>query len=57
MAEDAKSLSCDICGVRLRNAVAAQVHAEKTDHQSFSESTEEIKRNPSSTSLDVIDTQ
>lgn len=37
------SLQCDVCLVKLRNAAAAQLHAEKTDHQAFSESTEEIK--------------
>lgn len=37
------SLQCDICGVKLRNAAAAQIHAEKTEHQAFSESEEKIK--------------
>lgn len=39
----ANSLQCDICLVQLRNTAAAQIHAEKTDHQSFSESTTVIK--------------
>lgn len=39
----ANSLQCDICQVQLRNTAAAQIHAEKTDHQSFSESTTVIK--------------
>lgn len=41
--EHANSLQCDICGVKLRDTSAAQIHAEKTEHQAFSESTEEIK--------------
>ena len=41
---NANSLQCDDCGKQLRNAAAAQLHAEKTQHQSFSESTEIIKR-------------
>lgn len=39
----ARSLQCDVCGLKFRNAPAAQLHAEKTEHQAFSESVEEIK--------------
>ncbi|ORY83089.1 hypothetical protein BCR37DRAFT_386970 [Protomyces lactucae-debilis] len=41
--EEANSLQCDDCGKKLRNAQAAQVHAETTQHVNFSESTETIK--------------
>ncbi|KAI9201813.1 uncharacterized protein BJ171DRAFT_570074 [Polychytrium aggregatum] len=39
----AQSLRCDECGKLLRNAAAAEFHAAKTQHTSFSESTEAIK--------------
>jgi hypothetical protein len=39
----ANSLKCDDCGRFFRNADAAQMHAEKSGHQNFSESTEKIK--------------
>lgn len=39
---DANSLKCDDCGKMLRNADVAQVHATRTGHQNFSQSTDEI---------------
>ncbi|KAJ3415688.1 hypothetical protein HDV05_004366 [Chytridiales sp. JEL 0842] len=39
----AQSLRCDDCGRLLRDATAAEMHAVKTQHQNFSESTEAIK--------------
>lgn len=39
----AQSLKCDDCGKILRDEMAAQVHAERTQHSNFSESTEAIK--------------
>ncbi|CAG5133023.1 unnamed protein product, partial [Candidula unifasciata] len=39
----AKSLKCDECGKILRNEMEVQTHAARTQHASFSESTEEIK--------------
>ncbi|RKO91676.1 hypothetical protein BDK51DRAFT_45441 [Blyttiomyces helicus] len=39
----AQSLKCDDCGRILRDASAAEMHAIKTSHQNFSESTEAIK--------------
>ncbi|KAF2709176.1 hypothetical protein K504DRAFT_467152 [Pleomassaria siparia CBS 279.74] len=41
--EEAKSLTCDDCGRRLRSVAQAEWHASKTGHENFSESTEEIK--------------
>ncbi|KOS22954.1 Uncharacterized protein ESCO_003462 [Escovopsis weberi] len=38
----AKSLICNDCGKRFRNADMASYHASKTEHADFSESTEEI---------------
>jgi hypothetical protein len=40
--EIAKSLVCDVCGKKFRSQAQAEFHAEKTDHDQFSESTEEI---------------
>ncbi|XP_046343437.1 UBX domain-containing protein 1-like [Haliotis rufescens] len=39
----ARSLKCDECGKLLRSEMDAQAHAARTQHASFSESTEEIK--------------
>lgn len=39
----AASLKCDDCGKLFRNAEYAELHAVKTQHSNFSESTEEIK--------------
>ncbi|KAF2491049.1 hypothetical protein BU16DRAFT_585353 [Lophium mytilinum] len=41
--ETAQSLVCDDCGKRFRSAAQAEFHATKTNHENFSESTEEIK--------------
>lgn len=41
--EEAKSLVCNDCGKRFRSVAQAEWHASKTEHQDFSESTEEIK--------------
>ncbi|KAH9810119.1 Domain present in ubiquitin-regulatory proteins [Teratosphaeria destructans] len=38
----AQSYVCNDCGKKLRNMAAAQFHAEKSGHDDFSESTEEI---------------
>jgi len=38
----AMSMVCNDCGRKLRNMAAAQFHAEKTGHDDFAESTEEI---------------
>ncbi|KAK4670588.1 uncharacterized protein QC763_213110 [Podospora pseudopauciseta] len=40
--ETAKSLVCNECGKKFRNHDQATFHATKTDHQDFSESTDEI---------------
>lgn len=40
--QEAKSLVCNDCGVKLRNAAQAEFHATKTGHADFAESTEEI---------------
>ena len=40
--ENAKSLVCGDCGVKLRNEAAAQFHATKSGHINFSQSEEEI---------------
>jgi hypothetical protein len=40
--EEAKSLVCDDCGKKFRSVAQAEFHASKTDHENFSESTEEI---------------
>lgn len=40
--ENAKSLVCNDCGKRFKNAALAEYHATKTQHTDFSESTEEI---------------
>ncbi|KAK1824228.1 hypothetical protein LTR12_001294 [Friedmanniomyces endolithicus] len=40
--QQAMSMVCNDCGRKLRNMAAAQFHAEKTGHDDFSESTEEI---------------
>ncbi|XP_022334807.2 UBX domain-containing protein 1-like [Crassostrea virginica] len=39
----ARSLKCDVCGKLLKSEMDAQAHAARTQHDSFSESTEEIK--------------
>jgi hypothetical protein len=39
----AQSLQCNDCGKLLRNTDAAQIHAERTQHQNFTESTDQIK--------------
>lgn len=41
-AEDARSLVCNICQKKFRSTAQAEFHASKTEHQDFSESTEEI---------------
>jgi len=41
--EEAKSLVCNICSKKFRSVAQAEWHASKTEHQDFSESTEEIK--------------
>lgn len=41
--QQAKSLKCDECGKLLRNEDEVQYHAAKTQHSSFSESTDEVK--------------
>lgn len=41
--EVARSLVCNDCGKRFRSQGQAEFHANKTEHQNFSESTEEIK--------------
>ncbi|KAH7356464.1 ubiquitin-related domain-containing protein [Rhexocercosporidium sp. MPI-PUGE-AT-0058] len=40
--EVAQSLVCDICGRKLRSMAQAEAHGERTGHDKFSESTEEI---------------
>lgn len=40
---EAKSFKCDVCGKLLKNQDEMEYHAAKTDHSSFSESTEEKK--------------
>ena len=40
--ETAKSLICNDCGKKFRSQVQAEFHASKTEHENFSESTEEI---------------
>lgn len=40
--EEAKSLVCTDCGRKLRSHAQAELHASKTSHMNFSESTEEI---------------
>ncbi|RVD89199.1 uncharacterized protein DFL_000215 [Arthrobotrys flagrans] len=40
---EAKSYKCNDCGKLLRNWDAVQFHAERTEHQNFDESVEEIK--------------
>ena len=42
-ADEAKSLVCNECGKKFRGVAAAEYHATKTEHQDFSESTDEIK--------------
>lgn len=42
-AEEAKSLKCDECGKLFKNQDEMEFHAAKTNHSSFSESTEEKK--------------
>lgn len=41
--EEAKSLVCNECNKKFRSVAQAEWHASKTEHQDFSESTEEIK--------------
>ncbi|KAF2269212.1 UBX domain protein [Lojkania enalia] len=41
--EEAKSLVCDDCGKKFRSIPQAEFHANKSGHENFSESTEEIK--------------
>lgn len=43
MGEKAQSLVCNDCGKKFRSTAQAEWHATKTEHQDFSESTEEIK--------------
>lgn len=40
--EVAQSLKCNDCGKQFRSTAQAEFHASRTDHQDFSESTEEI---------------
>ena len=40
--ETARSLVCNECGKKFRSTAQAEFHASKTEHQDFSESTEEI---------------
>ena len=40
--ETARSLVCNDCGKKFRSTAQAEFHASKTEHQDFSESTEEI---------------
>jgi len=40
--EVANSLICNDCGRKFRSSAQAEFHASKTEHQNFSESTEEI---------------
>ncbi|KAK6334226.1 hypothetical protein TWF730_003441 [Orbilia blumenaviensis] len=40
---EAKSYKCNDCGKLLRNWDAVQFHAERTEHQNFDESVEEVK--------------
>ncbi|KIJ65449.1 hypothetical protein HYDPIDRAFT_110519 [Hydnomerulius pinastri MD-312] len=40
---EAKSIKCSICGKTFRNTALANFHAEKSGHDQFEESTEEIK--------------
>lgn len=40
--ETARSLVCNDCGKKFRSTAQAEFHATKTEHQDFSESTEEI---------------
>lgn len=42
MAAEAKSYVCNDCGKRFRSTAQAEYHASKTEHQDFSESTDEI---------------
>ena len=42
-ADQARSLVCNECGKKFRGTAEAEYHASKTEHQDFSESTEEIK--------------
>lgn len=42
-ADQARSLVCNECGKKFRGTAQAEYHASKTEHQDFSESTEEIK--------------
>ena len=42
--DQANSLQCDDCGRKLRDTQAAQIHAARTGHQNFSQSTEELKQ-------------
>jgi UBX domain-containing protein 1/4 len=42
LAEQAKSYVCNDCGKKFRNTAEAEYHASKTEHQDFSESTDEI---------------
>lgn len=39
----AQSLKCDQCGTILKDVTAAELHAHKTGHSEFSESTEQLK--------------
>lgn len=39
---EAKSIKCSECGKVFRNTALAQFHAEKSGHQEFEESTEEV---------------
>ena len=41
-ADEARSLVCNECGKKFRGTAQAEYHASKTEHQDFSESTEEI---------------
>ncbi|KAH6915811.1 DNA-binding protein [Coprinopsis sp. MPI-PUGE-AT-0042] len=41
--QEAKSIKCSLCGKVFRNTALANYHAEKSGHDQFEESTEEIK--------------
>jgi uncharacterized C2H2 Zn-finger protein len=40
---EAKSIKCSECGKVFRNTAVAQFHAEKSGHDQFEESTEEVR--------------
>lgn len=53
---EAKSIKCSECGKIFRNTAVAQFHAEKSGHQEFEESTEEVSHSslPCSSSADLF---